>query len=95
MITLAENKKSRCIRFMESLESKINQMLATGHYTDHGRGKPNEIRKAEIENEMDIAIDLIRQGKSATQAGAAIGISGNTLHRRLHSRGLTIKEIRA
>ena len=89
--------ESRAVRFVESLKLQMEQMMRVGDVLDcsrNHRGQPRQEHRAEIEEETQIAIGLLREGKSATQAGQYIGISGVALQQRLFTRGTNITKIR-
>lgn len=91
-----QRPETSAIRFIESIKFKMEMMIRTGDVASRPRNRPGQPseHRGEIQEETRIAIALLKAGKSATQAGQAIGITGNALHRRLNSRGLTIAKIR-
>ena len=78
--TMNTHTSTSCIRFMESLESKMNMMMRTGDVTDGSR----ERRSPEEIDELCVyARRLITEGMTIKAAAKQAGLQITVLRRRL------------
>lgn len=72
-----------CVRFMESMQHKVEMMMRTGDVTD---GRTIRRTPEEIDDLCNYASRLIDKGETLEAAAREIGVQAIVLRRRLEKR---------
>lgn len=77
-----ENPASHCLRFLDSMESKMRLMIKTGDIVE-SHWKPKRSTRQEVDEKVERAKKLMESGLSKADAARAADLKYITLDKRL------------